>query len=1221
MKLRFLICACASLSSGAWAAGDDLAAFAAALADDGSKPVAAADVLPMRIDPSFVTPRTALPEAWRTVTAMTNHYPVSGTSDMDVIRSEAKRLAGDVTVGSGTLTFALASEDGTEIWSSGPLAAGARARFAVDVRAWPIVTFSTRGTGAGCWTNLVYTRDKENWPRPGRPIDAMHPLATYRLDRIKDNRDWENPFVFQRNREPRHAYMTTFASSEQARTARGRADSPNWFSLDGPWKALFTPHPDAAPKDFPDPAFDDAAWRTVEVPNTSELQGMGTPLFCAFGYWWMVDPPFVTRTPPAPDWTVAKEPNGTVNYRRTFALPADWAGSAVKLVFDGFGAAVYVWMNGKPVGYAEDGRPGAEFDVTSFVKPGANTLAVQVLRLCDGCYMEDQDYFRLSGLFRSVGLWRRPKTHLRDFTVTTARASAAEPYAGGTWRVDVRAEFAGATGGETVGCELRDAAGRCVAQGAAPLAVTAPKLWSAEEPNLYSLVLVLRDRTGRVLEAVPQAVGFREIERRGACILVNGKPVKFNGVNRHELAPEKGYTMTDELIERDFRLLKRNNVNAIRLAHYPNGPRFYELANQWGFYVLDEANFESHGLSEHGWNGYKRNKAFHGLGGARNPAVDPRFRAAALDRETGMVLRDRNQPCVVMWSLGNEIFCISDFFSQAYDAIKALDPTRPVMNQRNGKKDLFDSMYARPQALVSYATGRDVTLPFIPCEYEHTEGNSYGNLLDYGRAFWNHDCLQGGFLWDYADQDFPQKRDPKDVKPGQPAWRWAYGGDFGDRPGHGTGCCNGAVRADRTPSPGVPEFKYIYQPAHVVASDPARGAFTITNRAYFTSLARYELRWTCEDDGRVTAQGTCGRMDVPPQGGAAFTLPVPPAVPDARRRTWNFRWCAAAPTRWCDAGFVCAQDQVAEPERAAVAPAGEEGLAVRETEDAVTVIASTQTWTVSRRTGALVDWTADGRAMLRGPLEPCLWRAPVSKETSALGQVKGAWEKAARTRKTTGFTVAREGACVVVTVQWAFPTAAETTGTAVYRFGKDVTVSLALRPKGLKPIMVSKGWMKPPEPVPPPLPRMGVEFRVAKAFGTVDWFGRGPHENYPGRTASAFFGRYRLSAADFLFPYARPQESGNRGDVYAAEVTDAEGRGFAVEAPGAPFHFNILAYTAHELERRRHQAELEDCGDWIVHVDGVMRGVDGTGAGLKPDQEPRAEGEHAFAFTLKPFRR
>ena len=1203
----------------AGAAEDELAAFAAALSNDAEAPVVAADILPMRLDPSFVAPRTALPPDWRDVTAMTNHYPVVGAGRLDVIRSEAKRLAGDVQVDSGELSFSLAAEDGRVLWSSGPLSAGTRRRFAVDVRTAPIVTFASEGTGGGSWTNLVYTRDKENWERPSRAIDSMHPLATYRLEQIKDNRDWENPFVFERNREPRHASMATFDTPEQARTAGGRADSPHWLSLDGAWRALFTPHPDQAPEGFFKPAFNDADWRTVDVPNTSEIQGMGTPQFCAFGYWWMVDPPFVTRPPTDKTWTVVREPNGTVNYRRRFELPAGWEGSPVKLVFDGFGAAIYVWMNGRMVGYAEDGRPGAEFDVTSFVQPGSNTLAVQVLRLCDGCYMEDQDYMRLSGLFRSVGLWRRPKTHLRDFVVKTSRASVMEPYFGGTWRVDVSTDLANAQGGERVEVELLDAAGVCVARGPAPLTVKSPRLWSAEAPNLYRLVLTVRDGMGRVLEAIPQQVGFREVEHRGAHILVNGESVKFNGVNRHEIAPETGYTMTDALIERDFRLLKQNNVNAIRLSHYPNGPRFYELANEWGFYILDEANFESHGLSEHGWNGYRKRKGFHGLGGARNPAVDPRFRAAAMDRETGMVLRDRNQPCVVMWSLGNEIFCVSDFFSEAYDVIKGLDATRPVMNQRNGKKDLVDSMYARPRDLVSYAQGKNLVRPFIPCEYEHTEGNSYGNLIDYGRAFWAYDCLQGGFLWDFADQEFPKKRDPKDVKPGQPDWLWGYGGDFGDRPAHGTGCCNGAVRADRTPSPGVPEFKYIYQDAHVVASRPADGVFTITNRAYFTSLSVYDLEWTCEDDGRVTAKGSLGRMDVPPHRGATFTLPVPAPVRGARLRTWNFRWCRAEATRWCEKGFVCAQDQVAIPLGDAVCkasrPASPADLKIVTDEASVVVSASNQVWTISKKTGAVTDWTVDGRPKLRGALEPCLWRAPVSKERSALSQVKDVWADAARKRVVTGCVVDRDS----VTVDWAFPTAAETTGTVVYRFTPNLEVTFTLRPKGLRPILVSKGWMKPPEPVPPPLPRVGMEFRVAKDLGLVDWFGRGPHENYPGRTASAFFGRYRLPAADFLFPYSKPQESGNRGEVYEALVSDAAGRGVRVVASASPFHFNVLAYTAEELELRAHQAELESCGDWIVHLDGAVRGVDGTGAGLKEDQELRAEGVHSFSFRLESF--
>lgn len=1190
---------------------DDIASFAAADTGEGAE-IKLAEALPMRIDPSFVVPRTALPETWRTRTTMTNFWPVIGASDLDVIRSEAKDLGGTVSVESGEMSFAIVGEKGEPIWTSGLMKVGETRRFSAAVSTYPIFTFSTRGTGSGSWTNLVYVRDKEGWSRSTREIDTMHPLATYRLEQIRGNRDWENPFVFERNRLARHASMMVYPTAEAAQKAVSRGESPYFRSLDGLWRACFVPSPDQSPTNFFQSAFDDSAWRLVTVPNTSELIGFGTPLFCAFGYWWMVDPPFVTRPPTNDKWTVAREPNGTVCYRRAFTVPTAWKERRVRLMFDGFGAAIYVWVNGRPVGYAEDGRPGAEFDVTDYVTSGENTLAVQVLRLCDGCYMEDQDYFRLSGLFRSVYLWSTPARHLEDFFVTTRRETSAEPYDGGLWRLDVAARVPDGCRLETALYE-RDSFVVC---GGTSLAVKAPRLWNAETPNLYRLVLTLRDEQGRTLESIPQTVGFREVENRGACILVNGQPVKFNGVNRHELCPETGYALSDEQIERDFKILKQNNVNAIRLSHYPNGPRFYELANEYGFYVLDEANFESHGLSQHGWNGYCRRPGYHGVGGARNPAVDPRFRAAAMDRETGMVLRDRNQPCVVMWSLGNEIFVISDFFTAAYDALKALDPTRPVMNQRNGKKDLEDAMYARPRRLLDYACQKEVTRPFIPCEYEHTEGNSYGNLIDYGRVFWSSDCLQGGFLWDFADQDFPQKRDPKTVKPGQPDWRWAYGGDFGDEPGHGTGCCNGAFRADRTPSPGVPEFKFIYQDAHIVAADPSSGSFTITNRAFFTSLDKYELEWTCEDDGRETAGGSLGRLNVPPRGGATFSLPVPQVRPEARLRTWNFVWKAVEATRWCEKGFELARDQVVvKGSNRLVAALGSAKLS--EVGDDVVVTSGEQVWRLSKTSGSVFSWKVSGREMLKSPIEPCFWRAPVSKERSALRQVRHQWETAGEKRKVTSLACRVNGLACEVDVGFSFPTAAETSASVRYRFDGRLSVDFTLRPKGLEPIMVSKGWMRPPEPVPPPIPRIGLTFRVGLEYDQVEWFGRGPHENYPGRTASAFFGRHTLKAAEFLFPYAKPQESGNRSDVYEATVRNAAGGGLRIWASREPLHFNVLSYTAAELERRQHQAELESCGDWIVHVDGFQRGVDGTGAGLHPEDELCAEGEYNFGFVME----
>jgi beta-galactosidase len=953
-----------------------------------------------------------------------------------------------------------------------------------------------------------------------------------------------------------------------------------------------------------------AEWNEIPVPDSVEVRGYGTPLYKNIGYYFKVDPPFVTGEPD-PRYTTFKERNAVSSYRRTFTVPKGWKNRTVYLRFDGFGSALYAWLNGQPLGYAEDGRQGAEFNITSSLKEGENTLAVEVYRLCDGSYMEDQDFWRLSGLTRPVYLWSVPQAHLRDFFVRTTTGVAGDY--GGVWNLKVETTLGLAAQGVSLEAELyphrftggRVARGRAVPVGDTfqlNLPVKAPRLWSAEQPHLYQLVLTLKDARGKTIESIPQKVGFRQVESKSSQLLVNGQPVLIKGVNRHEMDPDHGYAVPLSRMIQDITIMKQNNINAVRTCHYPNDPRWYDLCDEYGLYVMDEANVETHGLSD----------------SPRNPVIDPSFRAAAMSRETGMVERDKNHPCILFWSLGNENNVDSDFFGQAYAWIKARDPGRLIQNQRNGPRDTMDSMYARVREVEAYGKRADTAVPFILCEYSHAMGNSSGNLADYWLVINRYPNLQGGFIWDFVDQGLRKAIPSEHVKHGGPTTFWAYGGDYGDTPNDDNFNNNGLVQPDRRLSPQFAEARYCYQTVFVEAVDVTRGLFRVKNRAFFTNLSDYEGRWTYEENGDVVAKGSLGRLDVPPQGQKDFSLPLSmvrrPAYA-ALASTWNFEFLTTRKTAWADKGFSAGHDQVVVPSdpqpSLTVGVVGREEAKIAETEDAVNVTGATFAARISKATGAIVSWKVQDVEQLLAPLEPNFWRAPTDNDRgNGMATRHAAWQLAAQRRDVRGVSVQREvdgNWRVLVTL--AYPAAGDTTGTLAYTFtdAGQIHVTLKIEPGG-------KGLAS--------LPRVGMTMQIPLKYNRVTWLGRGPHENYADRKDSAFFGKYTLAAADFYFPYVEPQETGNRAETFWVTFTDAAGKGIKV-AGDPKINFNILPYLASELQTRKHPWELNPCGNWVVNVDyGQMglAGEDSWGARPWPEYQLLPDRTYSYGFVLSPVR-
>jgi beta-galactosidase len=1178
-------------------------ATAGAKKPEALKPQNWANLWISALDSSFILPKSA---------RMSGTYKIGGTlypegrgmrghADWDIIRAGAARFAGKAGVldgEAGTLAFTLTG-DGKTLWTSGPMKAGDAVKsYDIDLNGVGILTLSTHGDAAGAWVETAFTMG-----------DGAKPLATYREALYKDLPEWENPLVFRIGTEPAAATKSVFGSTRAARDAAPREESPYFLSLDGAWKFFWTPTPDGRPKGFEEPAFAVDSWKDIIVPNAVEVLGYGTPLYKNIGYYFKVDPPFVTREPPE-NYTTFKERDAVSSYRRTFEVPEGWNGRKVFLRFEGFDAAMYVWLNGRRIGYAEDGRQGATFDITDTLAKGPNTLAVQTYRLCDGSYMQDQDFWRLSGITRPVYLWSEPKTHLRDFFVRTGVQPGGT--FDGTWNLKVEAELSEEAAGATLSAELRKrpagmwdgiaAEGKAVPVGAhfeLNLPVEKPELWSAEQPNLYTLVLTLRDAEGRTLEAIPQTVGFRQIDRRNGQILVNGQPVKFKGVNRHEMDPDHGYAVPLARMVEDITLMKRNNINAVRTCHYPDDPRWYDLCDEYGLYVIDEANIETHGLSD----------------SARNPVVDPRFRAAAMNREYGLVERDKNHPSVIIWSLGNENNVRSDFFRQAYDWIRGRDPSRPIMNQQNGPHDFVDSMYMPVKDVVKYGEWADAKIPLILCEYSHAMGNSSGNLADYWHAFYKYPKLQGGFIWDFVDQGLRKAIPASRVRHGGPDTFWAYGGDYGDFPNDDNFNCNGLFQPDRRPSPQVPEVRYCYQNVEVTAKDVTRGQFVIRNRAYFTNLKEYNCRWTYEENGDFIASGPLGRLDIPPQGEKEVSLPMsmvrrPGYV--ARVSTWNFFFETTRKTAWADRGFEIARDQVIVPaDVSAPIEAGvisSQPIDLTETGDVVRVTGGKFSLLISKTSGAITSWKVDGRERILTPLEPEFWRAPTDNDRGNNMAARHAlWKNAAAKREVKSILCRREvNDNWSVNVTLTYPEAGETTGTLSYIFASSgrIRVVFTLTPKG-KDL--------------PSIPRIGMTMQIPRECDRVTWLGRGPQESYADRYSAAFYGKYTLDATEFFFPYVEPQETGNHCDTFWATFLDGHDNGIRVT--GDPkFCFSLLPYTIEELSTKKHPWELSPCGNLVLRIDYGQMGLAGEnswGALPWPEYQLIADHTYRFAFTLE----
>lgn len=979
---------------------------------------------------------------------------------------------------------------------------------------------------------------------------------------------WADETQVHAGTEPAAATMVVFGDVASA-AQRTRDRSPFHQTLNGTWRFNQVTHPSKRQGEFWSPAFDAARWGTIPVPSNVELEGHGIPIYTNIGY------PWKANTPP----DIAGDYNPVSQYRRTFTVPDTWAGREVFLTFDGVESFFTVWLNGRELGFSKDSRTPATFRLTPYLRSGENLLAVEVIRWCDGSYLEDQDFWRLSGIFRDVTLWSTPPVHLRDFFVTTARDAATAD-----WQVRISGElrnYAGAPAQASVSAALVAPDGARLASFALPTQrldpeasrpfelqarVAAPATWSAETPVLHTLLLEVKDAAGRTTEVIPWRVGFRTVAVRDGSLLVNDMPVLIRGVNRHEHDPDLGHVMTRERMIQDIVLMKRNNINAVRTCHYPNVPEWYDLCDEYGLYVIDEANIESHGM------GY----------GKDTLAKVPSWKAAHLDRTQRMFARDKNHASVIIWSLGNEAG-FGDNFRATYALLKGADPTRPVQyeNPRSAEtSDIVCPMYSSPDSVARY-TALPREKPFILVEYAHAMGNSTGDLWAYWRQIYGGaPYFQGGYIWDWVDQGIrtpvPASRDivpmenprsiPLDPKLGT---FFAYGGTFGppDVASDGNFCANGLVSPDRVPHPGLAEVKKVYQPVQVRAGDLAAGEVSLTNWNDFTALADWLVgTWRITADGRVVQSGALDLDGIGPRTTRLVRVPVAPFEPQPGTEYFlDLAFTLRATTAWAEAGHEVAWEQfklpVFKPATAAAAPAAP--VALREDGDLIVAEGPGFSAAVSRKTGLLVSLKSGDTELLDGPLGPHFWRAPVDNDRgNHMADVKpaendwmppapGVWRQAHRSFTVAGVNVAAHGPSEVeIAVAGSLP---------------DVNASLRLTwtIRGSGEILVEQAFLPAPNTAMPEMPRFGTQMTLRAGFDNLAWFGKGPQETYWDRQ-DARVGLYRGKVRDQFFDYMKPQETGNKEGVRWIALTDAQGRGLL--AVGHPLlSANALHFTTEDL--------------------------------------------------------
>ena len=1083
---------------------------------------------------------------------------------------------------------------------------------------------------------------------------------------------WQDIQVVEVNKEyPRTAFMTY---DNEADALTGKFEKSKYYRLlNGTWKFFYVDSYKNLPENITDPSVSTDSWNDIKVPGNWEVQGHGVAIYTNHGY------EFKPRYPQPP---ALPEANPVGVYRRDIDIPAEWDGRDIYLHLAGAKSGVYVYVNGKEVGYSEDSKNPAEFLLNKYVKPGKNVLTLKIFRWSTGSYLECQDFWRMSGIERDVYLYAQPKVAIRDFRV---KSTLDDTYKTGlfTLGLEIRNNTPETSKDYIIEYKVFDLETKEIIAGSKmnsafsanstislfqnmEIEVPNVKVWSSEQPNLYKLLMYIKDGD-KIIEVVPFNVGFRRIEIKPieqkaangkpyVCLFINGQPLKLKGVNVHEHNPETGHYMTEDLMRRDFELMKQNNLNSVRLCHYPQDRRFYELCDEYGIYVYDEANIESHGM-------------YYNLRKGGTLGNNPEWLKPHMDRTINMFERNKNYPCVTFWSLGNEAGNGYNFY-QTYLWVKEADKNwmaRPVNYERaqwEWNSDMYVPQY--PSAGWLESIGREGSdRPIAPSEYAHAMGNSTGNLWGQWQAIYKYPNLQGGYIWDWVDQGILQKD-----KNGREYW--AYGGDFGvNAPSDGNFLCNGLVNPDRAPHPAMAEVKYVHQNVGFEAIDAASGKFRITNRFYFTNLKKYQVHYSVVANNKTIKSGKVS-LDIAPQASKEFTVPVSGLKAQAGTEYFvNFHVTTVEPEPLIPAGHEIAYDQFQLPVQAKKNIYKANGPALKTAAQGDELIASSSkvNFVFNKKSGLVTSYKVDGTEYFKDGfgIQPNFWRAPTDNDYgNGAPKRLQVWKQSSKNFKVTDAAISMENKVASLKVTYLlaagnlyivtykiYPSGAVNVNakfTSTDMQAAETEVSEATRMATFTP--GSDAARKAASKLE--VPRIGVRFRLPAKMNNVQYFGRGPEENYIDRNHGTLVGMYKTTADQMYFNYVRPQENGHRSETRWMALSPDKGNGLAIvadsligfnalrnsiedfdseEALPHPYQWNNFTpeevanhdeKAARNVLRRMHHVNDITPQDFVeVCVDMKQQGVggyDSWGARPEPMHQIPANREYNWGFTLVPVR-
>ena len=1005
---------------------------------------------------------------------------------------------------------------------------------------------------------------------------------------------WQNVNINQQNREPRRANFFAFENLEKAQSF-DKKKSANYLSMEGMWKFNFVKDHNKRPANFFALKYDDSQWKDFPVPGLFELNGYGDATYKNIGYAW------ATQFDPNPPY-ISELNNYTGSYRRTFELPKDWKGKDVYFHVGSATSNLTLWVNGKYVGYSEDSKVAAEFNISKYLKPGKNLIAMQVMRWCDGSYFEDQDFWRFTGIAREVYLYARPKLHAADIRLN---AALENNYQDGVLNYKVSLK-----GGKTdVAITLCDKDGKQIAQATgAQGVIKVPKVnaWTAETPYLYKAYITLKNKQGAA-EVIPQKVGFRNVEIKNAQLLINGQPVLVKGADRHEMDPDGGYVVSLERMIQDIKIMKQLNINAVRTSHYPCDPRWYDLCDEYGIYITAEANLESHGM------GYEE----------KSLAKFPEYIVPHIERNEGNVKPLINHPSVIVWSLGNESgYGVN--FEKAYDWVKACDKTRPAQYERGGydsKTDIYCPMYIGYEESESYCKSNG-TKPYIQCEYAHAMGNSEGGFKEYWDLIRKYPKYQGGYIWDFVDQGL------RDKSPVTGKEIFTYGGDYGRYPASDYNFnCNGIIAPNRRLNPHAYEIQYVLQNVWIKDFDAENGSFNVYNENFFKNIDDLSLTATLFANGvKLTTVAIPDTKGIAPQAtkmvkseALKSAIEKAEAVHATEEITINFAFASDGSQPLVDKGQVMARQQIVlngyEFDKVDAPANTGSKIEVEETNSYVKVSAERMSVTIGKKTGMIDYLDVDGEPMLkfRESMTPEFWRAPTDNDYGASLQKKmRVWKNPQMNLKS--FDKSESKDSVVLTANFEMP---------------EVKAELMLRYRinAAGEVTVTEKMTTDKEAKVADLFRYGMQLQMPSSFSKLEYYGRGPEENYIDRHSSSFIGKYEANVKDEYYPYVRPQESGNHTDIrYFSIFNPTTGKGITFEGY-APMECSAIPYLVEDLDAGiekehawgQHSGDLVEKGLVQLHIQQRQFGlgcIDSWGA--SPMEKYRMHyQDRCFSFVIK----